>query len=206
MTAARRHRFEALDAWRGLAALAVAYRHVNGTAPFLANDFHDNLSRAVDFFFVLSGFVIAFSYGDRLARGLSIARFLLLRWGRVWPLHATMVLAYLVLELGLLATGPVAEIGGRAPFTGPRDVAALPASFLLVQDWIWPGRDLWNVQSWSVSVELALYIGAALLWRLAGGRALAIGAALALALGAGDWLGPLPAAPSCCLRGRGRLP
>ncbi|MFC3173156.1 acyltransferase family protein [Novosphingobium bradum] len=204
MTAAGRLRFAALDSWRGLAALGVAFHHVSGTAPLLANPFHDNLSRGVDFFFVLSGFVIAFSYGDRLARGYSMARFLLLRWGRIWPLHAAMVLAYLVLECGLLAAwptgGPGGGPGGRIPFTGPRDLAALPASLLLVQDWIWPGRDLWNVQSWSVSVELALYIVAALAWRALGRRALALGAGFALALGLADLGGAAPL-PDHFLRG-----
>lgn len=191
MIAGERHRFEALDAWRGIAALAVAFRHINGTAPFLANAFHDNLSRGVDFFFVLSGFVIAFSYGERLGRGFSFLRFMVLRWGRIWPLHGVMVLLYLGLECALLIAGQFGGLAGREAFTGPRDLVALPASFLLAQAWIWPGRDLWNVQSWSVSVELGLYLGAGLLWRWLGPRALAVGAGLAFALGilALPWIG-----------------
>ena len=200
--AAERHRFAALDAWRGIAALGVAYRHLNGTSIVLANPFHDNLSRSVDFFFVLSGFIIAGTYGDRLARGFSLARFMILRWGRVWPLHATMVLAYVALECVLLVRGQVGGLGGREAFTGPRDLAALPVSFFLMQAWVWPGRDLWNVQSWSISVELGLYLGAALLWRVAGRRALAIGALLALALGGADLaIGAGAVVPEQILRG-----
>lgn len=183
MTAPGRHRFEALDAWRGVAAVAVACRHVNGTSVLLANPFHDNLSRAVDFFFVLSGFVIALSYGDRLAQGFSWARFMVLRIGRVWPLHAVMVLAYVALECLLLAVGQIGSLAGREAFSGPRDLSTLPVSLFLLQAWVWPGRDLWNVQSWSVSVEIGLYVGAALLWRLFPGRALALGGGLALVLG-----------------------
>lgn len=173
-------RFTVLDSWRGIAALAIALRHINGTAPFLSGDFRGSLRHAVDFFFVLSGFVIAASYGVRLAGGFSLARFMVLRWGRIWPLQAVMVLIYLVLECVLAVQGTGGVLVGREPFTGPRDLAALPASFLLLQAWIWPGRDLWNAQSWSVSIELGLYLGAAVLWRVAGMRAGLIGVALAL--------------------------
>ena len=173
------HRFVVLDSWRGIAALAVALHHLDGSAPFFASTLHGELSRAVDFFFVLSGFVIATSYGQRLAHGFPFTRFMMLRIGRIWPLHAALVLVYLALEMGLWLHGGGSG-GDRAPFTGPRDLATLVPALLLLQAWIWPGRDLWNVQSWSVSVELGLYVGAALLWRLAGPRANLVGLALAL--------------------------
>lgn len=181
MTAAAPRRFEVLDAWRGIAALAVAVRHINGTPFFLSGQFHGQLSYAVDFFFVLSGFVIAASYGERLAGGFSLLRFFVLRWGRVWPLHAMMVLLYLLLECVFWLKGGGGVLVGRQPFTGPRDWAALLPSLFLVQTWIWPSRDLWNTQSWSISVEVALYIGAALLWRGLGRRA-AVAAVIAAAL------------------------
>jgi len=195
---AERPRFVALDSWRGIAALAVAFRHINGTAPFLNGPVHGNLSLAVDFFFVLSGFVIAMSYGDRLAQGFSILRFMVLRWGRVWPLHAAMVIAYLLLETGLWLKGPGGGLAGREAFTGPRDPAALLPSLLLVQTWIWPGRDLWNVQSWSISVEIALYIGAAVLWRGLGRGAYPVALALA---GIALWLLARTSLPDQMLRG-----
>lgn len=177
-----RHRFVALDSWRGIAALAAALHHIKGTAPFLSGQWHGNLGVAVDFFFVLSGFVIAMSYGERLAQGFSLLRFMVLRWGRVWPLHAAMVVVYLLLETGLWIRGSGGLLVGREPFSGPRDPVAFLPTMLLVQTWIWPGRDLWNVQSWSISVEIALYVGAALLWRFCGVRA--YGVALALAISA----------------------
>jgi len=181
--------FVVLDSWRGIAALAVALRHINGTAFFLTGSLHSYLSCAVDFFFVLSGFVIAASYGERLARGFSPLRFLALRWWRVWPLHATMVLVYLLLETILWLKGAGGVLSGREAFTGPREPITLLPTLLLLQAWIWPGRDLWNVQSWSISVEMALYVGAALLWRGLGARANWAGLVLALValwgLGAG---------------------
>jgi len=173
---------------RGVAALAIAWRHLNGSGPLLSGPAHDNLSLGVDFFFVLSGFVISASYGDRLAAGFATLRFMALRLGRVWPLHAAMVGAYIVLEL-VFAVAGAGVLQGREPFTGPRDPWALPGVLLLVQAVVWPGRDLWNVQSWSISIEVLLYLAAALAWRWMGRRAwmpaglVAIAALIALQVG-----------------------
>lgn len=175
-----RPKFRVLDSWRGLAALAVAVNHLHGTAFFLSGTLHRNLSLAVDFFFVLSGFVIAASYGRRLSEGFGLWRFMGLRLGRVWPLHATLVLAYLALETAFwLKTGGgsgenLGVLSGRVPFTGPRELATLPVSLFLLQAWLYPWRDLWNAQSWSISVEVGLYLGIALLWKALGPRAYAV--------------------------------
>ncbi|MEO6042130.1 MAG: acyltransferase [Croceibacterium sp.] len=174
-------RFVALDALRGVAALGIAVHHINGRGPLFDMLGRLDLGLAVDFFFVLSGFVIAASYGARLARGFSIARFMLLRYGRVWPLQAVMVAAYLALELVYLAWHGGGAVGGRAPFTEARDPAMLPASLLLVQAFVFPLRDSWNTQAWSISVEVGLYLAAAGLWRMLGRAATAPAVVAALA-------------------------
>lgn len=48
----------------------------------------------VDFFFVLSGFVIASTYQERIAGGFSVWRFMLLRLGRLYPLHIAVLVAF----------------------------------------------------------------------------------------------------------------
>jgi peptidoglycan/LPS O-acetylase OafA/YrhL len=77
-------RFAALDGLRGVAAVAVVLYHI-GTATGRARLApHGYL--AVDFFFVLSGFVLAYAYGERLESGAMTARgFLLARYRRLWP-------------------------------------------------------------------------------------------------------------------------
>lgn len=180
MVGPEKHRFAALDSWRGVAALAVVFHHVNGTAPFLNTLLHGNLSFAVDFFFVLSGFVLAASYGDRIASGFSLLRYGVLRWGRVWPLHAFVVAVLFLLEAGLAIFGTGGVLTGRAAFTDGRDPATLPITLLLLQSWVWPERALWDVQAWSLSIEIGLYLLAALLWRWLGERANWLGAAVAV--------------------------
>lgn len=83
--AGRVARFEVLDGLRGVAALAVLGFHVGrwSDQTWIFNRGY----LGVDFFFCLSGFVIAFAYEKkRVGGGLSFRRFLLLRFVRLWPL------------------------------------------------------------------------------------------------------------------------
>ena len=76
-------RYEALDGLRGVAALAVMAGHFGLLldAFWLPNNF-----LAVDTFFIMSGFVIAHSYGDRLRGGMSATTYLYRRVIRLYPM------------------------------------------------------------------------------------------------------------------------
>lgn len=76
-------RFFCLDAMRGVAAIAVVLLHMNS---FSGENFAPGGDLAVDFFFALSGFVIARAYRERLLSGLSIAEFCKIRVIRLYPL------------------------------------------------------------------------------------------------------------------------
>jgi peptidoglycan/LPS O-acetylase OafA/YrhL len=73
-----------LDGLRGVAACTVVWFHMIGQTYQVASPFHGYL--AVDFFFILSGFVIARSYEARLAAGMTMAAFIKLRLIRLYPL------------------------------------------------------------------------------------------------------------------------
>jgi peptidoglycan/LPS O-acetylase OafA/YrhL len=93
----KRH-FLALDGLRGVAAVAVMLFHRRWWGPH--GHLLDHADLAVDFFFVLSGFVINHAYADRLSTGLSPLKFTRLRVVRLFPL--ILVGAILGLLVGLL--------------------------------------------------------------------------------------------------------
>lgn len=77
------HRFVFLDALRGVAAIAVIFFHRKDMLP--GNLFkHGYL--AVDFFFMLSGFVIAYAYEDKLRSKMHLGDFVVKRLKRLMPL------------------------------------------------------------------------------------------------------------------------
>ena len=150
-------RFEALDSWRGIAACLVALHHL----ALSLNSHLDELGLIangylfVDFFFVLSGFVIAANYEKRLAEGFSAWRFALLRFGRVYPLHLAVLVALILLRLAHSASG----LGAPSPFQAPRWSAdTILANLLLVHSLHLFDFTPWNGPSWSISTEFYTYL------------------------------------------------
>ena len=84
--AAVKGRLYGLDAMRGIAAILVLLFHVGQVVPSsILQASHGYL--AVDLFFMLSGFVIAQAYEKRLALGLSLREFTIIRLIRLYPLY-----------------------------------------------------------------------------------------------------------------------
>ena len=77
--------FEILDGLRGVAALAVVTFHFMEWVYAPANNFIGHGFLAVDFFFCLSGFVIAYAYDDRIGK-IGIGEFFKSRIIRLHPL------------------------------------------------------------------------------------------------------------------------
>ena len=150
-------RFEALDSWRGIAACLVAFHHLAPSVDSHLNQLGlvPNSYLFVDFFFVLSGFVIAANYEQRLAEGFSVWRFALLRFGRLYPLHLAVLLALILLRLVHSASG----LGTPSAFQPPLWSAdTIIASLLLVQSLHLFDFTPWNGPSWSISTEFYTYL------------------------------------------------
>ena len=77
-------RYETLDGLRGVAAIAVVVFHLNGLK--LEPNLVPHGYLAVDFFFVLSGFVVAYAYEEALRTSLSLRAFVIKRIIRLYPL------------------------------------------------------------------------------------------------------------------------
>jgi len=86
-TATGKEHFEVLDGLRGTAALLVVMYHIQGMMVFwqASRLMLPHAVLAVDFFFVLSGFVIGYAYDDRWDR-MTAVQFLKIRLVRLHPL------------------------------------------------------------------------------------------------------------------------
>lgn len=169
-------RYVALDSLRGVAALGVVFLHIQVFGVIASLALFREARLFVDFFFVLSGFVIAAAYGERIANGFSRGTFLFLRLGRVYPLHFAIVLVYLLMEFTFVR-----------PVLGESHSVWMALRAILLLDGYFGLGNFYNGVSWSISVELFMYTAAALLFgtRRVGlfiAGALFVAAALALYL------------------------
>ncbi len=134
-----KQRFLALDALRGLAALWVVYFHVFGGLGYLA----------VDFFLVLSGFILShrYWYADKPATPLV---FINHRIARLYPLHLYTLLVFVLVHWLMYWTMPSYPDG--ALFTFVQHLTMMHNIGLN------PHGLTWNYPSWSVSVEFVVNI------------------------------------------------
>jgi peptidoglycan/LPS O-acetylase OafA/YrhL len=183
-------RFAALDGLRGICALGVALFHLRVAFHVFDNPLVREAYVLVDFFFVLSGFVIAHAYGLRLATAPEVGSFLIRRIGRVWPLHIAVLALMVALEAIRLVMASRLGTDIRLPFSGETGPETLIPNALLVHAW---GLSVltWNVPSWSISAELLAYLLFAIVSFIARSRTLAVVAAI-LAV---DWVASVKLAP-----------
>ena len=179
----------ALTGVRGAAALWVAFYHLLLPAHLVTGAVAAMLARgylAVDLFFVLSGFVMALTYGPsfRSAPGApAVGRFLLRRIARLYPLYGLILVsrfAYTAWRYGSFAL-PRPWIA--APLAHP--LTDIPANMFLVQAWGLAESSIGT--AWSISTEWGAYflfpwLCLLLLWRSRLLAAAGVGIAAALVL------------------------
>lgn len=103
---------------------------------------------SVDVFFVLSGFVIAGAYGDRLKNKLFLTEYAFIRWARLYP----------VMFLGIL-TGVLSYVFGVAgqPLTGGQVILSFILQCLFIPT-IWTKQYIFVLDpvQWSLFVEVVV--------------------------------------------------
>ena len=155
----------ALAGARGIPPLMIILYHFSEGHHYTGLQWLDRIAARgylwVDFFFVLSGFILTYSYSHRLKdllqwRGYS--DFLRARLIRLYPLHLFMLLLILVMVAGLRALAAVGGYVSIYDLPWHQDVSAkgFALSLFLVQAWNTMDRLTWNGLSWFVSVEFAL--------------------------------------------------
>src|SRR5262245_8865784 len=136
-TGVQQARLDALTGLRFIAAAMIVAHHVRGLN-IPVPDY--SLDHGVSFFFILSGFILAYVY-PALPTWAETANFLVARVARLWPAHVVALLFAIV------------------AFRMPIDRTFL-ANLFLVQGWIpsWPWYFGYNAPSWSISTELFFYL------------------------------------------------
>ncbi|EJL6506882.1 acyltransferase [Vibrio cholerae] len=151
-------RFEVLDAFRGLCAIFVVVFHMHLVDSVTELEFFRASSIFVEFFFVLSGFVLVHGYAFKI--NLKFVPYITARFFRLYPLHLFMFIVIALLEFGKwLAYKHGGFIFNNLPFTGATSPNQVIPNLLLLQSWI-PGANhlSYNFPSWSISVEFYMYI------------------------------------------------
>jgi len=149
-----------LDGLRGIAALAVLTVHILLEMHWVTSTSHmplqlavPHVHLAVDFFFMLSGFVIAKAYESQLTTVMSPSRFMLVRLFRLYPLIfmgamlGTLSLAARVVIMHTLSFGQLLTASLSALVLAP--TTALVSAF--------PGQPFpVNFPQWSLLFELVI--------------------------------------------------
>ena len=146
-------RIHGLDGLRGLAALSVVGFHAHSTFAAFPGWWAKGYL-AVDFFMMLSGYVMARTYEGRMREGLGTATFFKLRYKRLW---LTMAIGSLIgiPYLWVMTDNPLRFAGSLL-----LNLALVPAP---LNNELFP----LNGPAWSIFYELlANLIHVALLWRL----------------------------------------
>jgi len=150
-----RPRLPALTSLRFLAAFHVVIFHFQAMQVFLGPPWFQKLSSigyvGVSFFFVLSGFILVYTYAGR---PMILKDFWRARFARIYPAYA----------FSLLVTAPFfffAVLTMNIPFFAWAKAHLKFVSVLVVsllQAWVPPAALSWNAVAWSLSVEAFFYL------------------------------------------------
>jgi peptidoglycan/LPS O-acetylase OafA/YrhL len=150
-------RFEVLDSWRGIAAVMVVLFHSQVSSHIWPIPLVRAGEAFVDFFFVLSGFVIANAYAAHIASARDFGRFIVLRFGRVYPLHLVMLALFVAVECAKALMPGIGDPVDPA-FSGSNTPGSMLTNLLLLQAMGIHDTLTWNTPSWSISGEVFAYL------------------------------------------------
>jgi peptidoglycan/LPS O-acetylase OafA/YrhL len=139
-------RIDQLTFTRFIAAISIVVFHFKDSVfPFNVAGIHKALGFLdvlVSYFFVLSGFILIISLGNKI----NLKSFYLKRFSRVYPLYLFALLLLLILLLNART---------------PKDTLSLDKVFLsviLLQSWFESYQLVYNFPAWSLSVEAFFYL------------------------------------------------
>ena len=145
-----------LETFRGIFALVIVLHHLKIETFIQRSDFIINGGLVVDFFFVLSGFVISLNYFNKIHTKRDLINFQKKRFLRLYPLHLLTLFIFIIIELIKLFVNKFTGLQSLyEPFSGFNNYYSLVANFFLLHGWYgWS----FNLPSWSISTEFYTYL------------------------------------------------
>ncbi|QLE39376.1 acyltransferase [Nostoc sp. C052] len=156
-----------LTSLRGIAALIVVTLHFSyyalpkaGSTLSSYSDFFKNGYLWVDFFFILSGFIMTHVYAEDFYSKVSLDNYrsyLFSRFARIYPLHIFILSLFIGLEIVKTL------LINTSAFAGKFNLTALFANIFLLQAFdlncppLFWCNTYWNEPAWSISVEFVIY-------------------------------------------------
>jgi peptidoglycan/LPS O-acetylase OafA/YrhL len=146
-----RVRFVALDFYRFIAASGVVLSHFSDFSGRPERSWLPESTREfylfVDFFFILSGFVIAYTYSDADLSIRNTLNYLRRRLARIYPL-------YLLTLMFFVGSSSM----GFSHYPDRANAASTISQLTLMNSWSLNARLPFNLPAWSISVEWAMYL------------------------------------------------
>lgn len=147
---AKPKRYEVLDSFRGIAALMVVIYHFEVDGLISNLNIVRNASFFVEFFFVLSGFVISVSSLNKLNNVSDVFQFMKKRLARIYPLHVFMLIMFI--PFAIVAFTLNIDLGNRF------SISSFISNIFLLQALGFNSGATWNIPSWSISTEYYTYL------------------------------------------------
>jgi peptidoglycan/LPS O-acetylase OafA/YrhL len=153
----KKHRYEVLDAFRGIFALSVVIYHMHVIDSVTELGFFKGSYRFVEFFFTLSGFVMAHCYV--LKNMISLSDYIISRTFRLFPLHLVMLIIFILLECIKLYQYNHGLVFNNIPFSGNNAFSEIIPNLFLIHSWTFFTKSVsFNFPSWSISIEYYVYM------------------------------------------------
>ena len=111
----------------------------------------------VYFFWLISGFVLAYTYLNNERYKISFRNFFINRFARLYPLHLLTLFLVLLIQFFLRTETGADQIIGHSLYRGENNFENFISHALFISGWIKESKFSYNFPIWSVSIEIVIY-------------------------------------------------
>lgn len=111
----------------------------------------------VYFFWLISGFVLAYTYLNNERYKISFKNFFVNRFARLYPLHFLTLILVIFIQFFLKNETGSYQIIGHAIYNGENNLKNFFSHIFFVSGWIKQSKFSYNFPIWSVSIEIVIY-------------------------------------------------